>query len=138
MLEIISIFSIFLLIIFEIIFTIFCVKIIRQCEKRVDEFHLAMLENAKKFLEVNDKIRKVLKKVNKAIKVLSNERLHQIKRIFMMSLDVIQVIILLRSLNLSKGVKSINFGNLKKLAYMRIVQQTLKKTLDFAHNLCAI
>lgn len=138
MLEYISIFSIFMLIIFEIIFTLFCVKKIILCEKRVDEIHLKMLEGAKKVLEINDKIRATLKKVNKVIKILTNKRLHQIKRIFMMTLDIIQTIILLRSLNLSKGIKSINFGTLKKLAYAKIIQQTLKKALDFAQNLCAI
>lgn len=138
MLEYISIFSIYMLIIFEIIFTLFCVKKIVQCEKRVDEFHLKMLEGAKKVLEINDEIRATLKKVNKVIKILTNKRLHQIKRIFMMTLDIIQAIILIRSLNLSKGLKSINYGVLRKLAYAKIIQQAFKKALDFAQNLCAI
>ena len=138
MLEYISIFSIYMLIIFEIIFTLFCVKKIIQCEKRVDEIHLKMLEGAKKILEVNDEIRATLKKANKVIKILTNKRLHQIKHIFMITLDIIQTIILIRSLNLSKGLKSINYGVLRKLAYAKVLQQALKKALDFAQNLCAI
>jgi hypothetical protein len=138
MLEYISIFSILLLIIFEIIFTLFCVKKIIQCEKRVDEIHLKMLEGAKKLLEINDEVRNALKKINKVVKILTNKRLHQVKRIFMMSLDIIQTIILFRSLNLSKGLKSVNFGNLKKLAYARIIQQIIGKIINSIHNLCAI
>ena len=138
MLEYISIFSIFMLIIFEIIFTLFCVKKIIQCEKRVDEIHLKMLEGAKKLLEINDEVRKVLKKVNKVVKILTNKRLHQIKRILMMTLDIIQTIILFKSLDLSKGIKSINYGNLKKLAYARIIQQIMSKIINSIQNFCAI
>ena len=138
MLEYISIFSIILLIFFEIIFTLFCVKKIIQCEKRVDEIHLKMLEGAKKLLEINDEVRKVLKKVNKVVKILTNKRLHQIKRILMMTLDIIQTIILFKSLDLSKGIKSINYGNLKKLAYARIIQQIMSKIINSIQNFCAI
>ena len=138
MLEYISIFSIILLIFFEIIFTLFCVKKIIQCEKRVDEIHLKMLEGAKRLLEINDEVRKVLKKVNKVVKILTNKRIHQIKRILMMTLDIIQTIILFKSLDLSKGIKSINYGNLKKLAYARIIQQIISKIINSIQNFCAI
>ena len=69
---------------------------------------------------------------------MTNKRFHQIRRIIMMTIDIIQVVILLKSLNLSKGLKSIDIRVLKKLAYAKIGQQALKKLLDFAQNLCAV
>ena len=97
-----------------------------------------MLEKAKKILEINDEIQKVVKKINQVIRIITNKRFHQIKKILMISLDIIQVIMLLKSLNLSKGLKSLDINKLKKVIYARITQQALKKGLDFIQSLCAI
>lgn len=138
MLDIISTFSICLLIIVEIILTVFCVKKICFLENCVDEIHLKMLEKAKEILELNDEINKILKKINKVIRIISNKKFHQIKRLIMMIIDIIQMIFLLKSLNLSKGLKSVDFKLLRKIAYLKVGQQIFKKVLDFAQNLCAI
>jgi len=134
----ISTLAIFLLIFCEIFLTIFCIKKLKEIDAKVDQIHIKMLEGAKKAFEINDEIRKTIKKINKIVKLLANERLHQIKRIIMMIVDTIQIIILLRSLDLTKGAKKIDYNMLKKLAFVKIIQQALKKFLDFAHNLCAI
>jgi len=138
MLEIISTLSIILLIFVEIALTVFCVKKIQAFEEKVNEFHLKMLEKATEILKINDEIRTTLKKINKVVKIITNKKLHQIRRIVMMTIDIIQVIILLKSLNLSKGIKSIDFKVLKKVAYAKVGQQIIKKFLDFAQNLCAV
>lgn len=138
MLDIISTLSIYLLIFVEIFLTIFCVKKLQNFEAQVDKIHISMLENAKKILEVNDEIRKTLKKINKVMKIITNKRFHQIRRIIMITIDVIQITILIKSLNLSKGLKSIDFKVLKNIAYAKIGQEALKKIFDFAQNLCAI
>lgn len=138
MLEFISTLSIFLLIFVEIILTVFCVKKLQFFEAKVDEIHLKMLEGAKKVLEVNDEIQKIIIKTNKIIKIILNKKLHQIKRMIMMIIDIIQVIMLIKSFNLAKGARKINFKLLKNLAYARVIQQVLRKFLDFAQNLCAI
>ena len=131
-------FSIILLIFVEIFTTVFCVKKLLKYETKVDETHVKMLEKAKEILEINDEIQKTIVKINKVIRILSNKKLHQIKNIIMMTLDIIQVVILIKSLNFSKGIKSINFKTLQKLAYAKIGHQVAKKVLDFAQNLCAI
>lgn len=126
------------LIILEIITAFFIVKGLIKLENKVNEIHITMLEKAKQILEINDEIKKVLSKINKVIRILTNKRLHQIKRIIMMSLDIIQMITLIRTFKVSKGLKHIDFDLLKKLAYARVTQQVLRKILDFAQNLCAI
>ena len=126
------------LIILEFVVAFFIVKGLIKLENKVNEIHITMLEKAKQVLEINDEIRKVLSKVNKVIKILTNKKLHQIKRIIMMSLDIIQVITLFKTLKISKGLKHIDYNLLKKLAYARVTQQVLRKILDFAQNLCAI
>ena len=138
MLDIISTLSIYLLIIFEIILTIFCVKKIRIFEEKIDNIHLQMIEVATQVLKINDTIIKTLKKVNKVVRILTNKKFHQIRKIIMMTIDIIQAIILLKSLNLSKGLKSIDIRILKKLAYAKITQQVIKKLLDFVQSLCAV
>ena len=126
------------LIILEIITAFFIAKGLIKLENKVNEIHITMLEKAKQILEINDEIKKVLSKINKVIRIITNKRLHQVKRIIMMSLDIIQVITLFKTLKVSKGLKTIDFDLLKKLAYARVTQQVLRKILDFAQNLCAI
>lgn len=127
-----------LLIFIEIIFTVFCVKKLCALEIKVNEIHVKMLDGARKILEINDEIRNIIQKTNKIIKILANKRLHQIRRIIMYTIDIVQVIILIKSLNLQKGKKALNFKILKNLAYAKIIQQIIKKILDFTQNLCAI
>ncbi|MBR5304516.1 MAG: hypothetical protein IKU37_06790 [Candidatus Gastranaerophilales bacterium] len=138
MLEFISTLSIFLLIFVEIVLTIFCIKKLHFFENKVNEIHVKMLERAQKLIEINDEIQKNLKKINKIIKIVSNKRFYQIKRLIMMIIDVVQVIMLVKSLNFAKGAKIIDYKLLKNIAYARIVQQVIRKFLDFAQNLCAI
>ena len=138
MLELISTLSLYLLIIFEIFFTVFCVKKILSFEKYIDEIHVKMLEGAKRVLEINDEVNKAIKKVNKIIKMISNKRFHQIKRIIMTTVDIVQIVILLKTLNIKKGIKEVDFKTLKKLALTGFSSGLIKKVLDFAQNLCAI
>lgn len=138
MLSLISTVSIFLLIIFEIIVTIICVKKLCVWVDIVDELHVKMFDGARKLLEINDEIRKTLKKINKVVKILTDKKLHQIKRMVLMTMDIVQIILLLKSLNLQKGVKSLNISLLKNVAYARIIQQVLKKILDGILNFCSI
>ena len=127
-----------LLIFFEIIFTVFCVKKLINYENIVNDWHIKMLETAKKVIEINDEIKSTLSKINRVIKIITNKKFHQTRKFLMLSLDIIQVIMFIKTLNLSKGVKSINFKLLKKLAATKISQEVLRKGLDFLQNLCAI
>lgn len=138
MLDIISTLSIYLLIFVEIFLTIFCVKKIQIFENKIDKIHVEMIEKATQILEVNDEIRKNLKKINKVIRILANKRFHQIRRIIMMTIDIVQLILLLKSLKLSKDLKKIDVGLLKKIAYAKIGQEVIRKFLDFAQSLCAV
>lgn len=132
------VFGYILLIIFEIIFTVYFVKILIQLENKVNIFHAKMLEIATATLQTNDKIKNVLTKFNKIVRIITNKKFHQIKRIVLMTSDIIQTILLIKSLNLSKGLKSINLNLLKKVTFARIGQQIIKKFLNFLQNLCTI
>ncbi|MBE7707315.1 MAG: hypothetical protein E7Z88_01270 [Cyanobacteria bacterium SIG27] len=132
------VFAHIVLIILEIVVAFFAIKGLIRLENKVNKIHITMLEKAKQILEINDEIRKVLSKINKVMRILTNKKLYQIKKIVMMSLDIIQLITLIKTFKLSKGLKSIDYNLLKKLAYARVTQQVLRKILDFAQNLCAI
>lgn len=138
MLEFIVTLSIFLLIFVEIALTIFLCKKLLAFEVKIDEIHIKMFEKAKQILEINDEIKKAISKTNKIIRIISNKKLHQIRRIIMMTIDIIQAVMFFKSLDLSKGSKSINFKMLRNLAYAKVIQQVIKRFIDFAQNLCAI
>lgn len=138
MLDFLFILIIIFIIFAEIRLTIFCVKKLIILENKVNEAHIQMLENAKKIIEINDEIRKTVSKINKIIRIITNKKFHEIKRIIMFTIDIIQIITLIRTLDLSKGLKSINYKLIKKLALVKAGQEILKKILNLIQNLCAI
>ena len=115
MLNFVCIFSIIL----EIILTIICVKQIIQVEKRVLEWNTKLSEINSLILEINQKVKKVI----------TSHKIITIFRIINIAIDVIQAIVLLRSLDLSKGLKSLNYRNLKKIALSYFSKEFLKKIL---------
>ena len=121
-----------------IFITLPCVQALIKLEVKVNELNANMLNKAREILEINDEVRKVLKKVNKVFRILTNKRLHQIKQIVMMSMDIIQAIMLIRSLQMAKVSKKISFSLLRKIAYARVGQEIIKKILNSIQNFCAI
>ena len=96
------------------------------------------IDKARKILEINDEIKSTIKKINKVLRILSNKRIHQIKHFILFTFDIIQAILLLKSLKLSKEAKSIDFKMLRYIAYAKIGQEILRKILASAQNFCAI
>ena len=125
MLNFVCIFSIFL----EICLTVIIVKQIIQLEKRVLAYNQKLIEINSLILEVNEKVKKVISKVRKIIDLITSHRIITIFRIINVSIDIIQAVILLRSLDFSKGLKSINYRNLKKIALSHFSKEFLKKIL---------
>ena len=97
-----------------------------------------MLNKAREMLEINDQVQTTLKKVNKVLRILSDKRIHQIKSMVFMTMDIVQAVMLLRSLKVAKGKKKIDFPLLRKIAYARIAQEILRKLLSGLQNFCAI
>ena len=127
-----------LICIFLIFITLPSVTFLIKLEARVNECHVKMLENARKMLEINDEVRRTIKKVNKVLRILSNKKLHQVKNSIMLLFDIIQIIMLIKSFNLSKNSKSINFKLLRYIAYAIIGQEIFRKTLNSVQNFCTI
>ena len=113
----------------EIILTYIVVKKIIELEKKVDEIHVLMLERAKNLLELIDVIKSTLKKVNKVISFITNKRFKQIRRIISLTISIIQMILLIRSFDFSKGLKSINYKNVRKIIFSQAIKELIKKTL---------
>ena len=63
-----------------IFITLPCVQALIKLEVKVNELNANMLNKAREILEINDEVRKVLKKVNKVFRILTNKRLHQINK----------------------------------------------------------
>ena len=130
------------LIVFEIFATYFLVKYLVALEKKIDEFHLKLIETSQIILEINDEINKILKKINKVVKFIANKRIYQIKNIVLGVINIVQIVLLFKSLKIEKGadklIKKLDFKVLKKVAIINISQKIIKKFLDVAQNLCAI
>ena len=127
-----------LLCILLIFITLPSVQALIKLEVKVNELNATMLNKAREMLEINDQVQTTLKKVNKVLRILSDKRIHQIKSMVFMTMDIVQAVMLLRSLKATKDKKKIDFPLLRKIAYARIAQEILRKLLSGLQNFCAI
>lgn len=120
-----------LLIILEIFFTVFCVQKILICEKKVEELNEKVIAWGKIIIEFHQKLNSVIEKINKVVSIFTNKKFIQIKKIIQITIDIVQIIILFRSLDFSKGLKkAFNFKNAKKILLAQITRELARKVLS--------
>ena len=117
------------LIFFEIILKTLCVIKITEAEKEVKKLHKKLILTFNLILKINEQIKTTISKINKVVSFITNKKLIKISQIIRTIIDIIQIILLLRSLNLSKGLKSINYKNIKKLILIETSRRILRKIL---------
>ena len=127
MLDFICIITIFL----EIFAVTFCCIKLVEFEKKVYQFNDKLNETGEKIITACQNIRNTIQKVNKVINFLTNKKFWQIKKIIFMIIETIQIITLIKSLDFSKGLKSINYRTLKKLFFAQISKEIIRKILTF-------
>ena len=120
-----------LLIILEVILSTIIVLKIIELEKRVVLINEKLTVSSKIIFVVNSKIKKTITTINKFVSVVTNKKFIQISKIIRITLNIIEIVILLRSLDLSKGLKSINYKNIKKLIFAQIVRKMLRKAFNY-------
>lgn len=127
MLDFICIITIFL----EIFAVTFCCIKLVEFEKKVYQFNDKLNETGEKIITTCQNIRNTIQKVNKVINFLTNKKFWQIKKIIFMIIETIQIITLIKSLDFSKGLKSVNYRTLKKLFFAQISKEIIRKILTF-------
>ena len=125
MLDFVFIFLLFI----EITFTTLCVVQLIQFEKKCIQINEKLILTGDIILAANEKIKAAITKINKVVSFITNKKLIKIGQILRITIDVIQIILLIRSLNLSKGLKSINFKNIRKLLFVETSRRILRKIL---------
>ena len=118
-----------IVIFFEIILTALCVVKLIEFEKKCLQINEKLILTGDIILAANEKIIAAITKINKVVSFITNKKLIKIGQILRITIDVIQVILLIRSLNLSKGFKSINYENIKKLLFVETSRRILRKIL---------
>lgn len=127
MLDIVFIILIFI----EIFLTYYIVGKIIVFEKNVNTLNQKVMDFAPKVEEVLKRIHDTLSKINRVIRILNNKKLIQAKKIIFATIEIIQIILILKSLDFSRGFR-FNFKNLKKLVLSQSVRYTINKLIKFA------
>ncbi len=118
-----------LLIILEVILSTIIVLKIIALEKYILLLNKKLTCASKMIFIVNNKIKKTIISLNKFVSIVTNKKFIQISRIIRITLNVIEIVILLRSLDLSKGIKSINYKNIKKLLLAQVIRKIIRKII---------
>lgn len=125
MLDFVCIFSIFL----EVILTTVIINRVIKFEKKVEEINKKLIEAGNVIVIAVKKVTNIVSKINKIASFVTNKKIWQIKRFIILTIDIIQFIVLIRSLDFSKGLKSINYKNLKKLLFAQALRGLIRNIL---------
>ena len=126
MLDFVFIISIF----FAVILTAICVIKIKKITKKCGELNEKLILFGNIAITINKKIKITITKINKVVSFITNKKLIKIGQILRTTIDIVQIIILIRSLNLSKGLKSINYKNIKKLVLLEASRRMIRKIIQ--------
>lgn len=121
-------FVLILLIILEIFLTIYCVRKLLEYNKKIVVLNNELELYGDLFLRQLIQFRKSIKKINKVVFFITNEKFLRIKKIVSLVFEAIQIIILIRSFKYKKGLK-FNFENLKKLFFSQAFKAILDKII---------
>lgn len=125
MLDFVCIFSIFL----EVILTTVIINRVIKLEKKVKEINKKLIETGNVIVVAVKKVTNIVSKINKIASFVTNKKIWQIKRFIILTIDIVQFIVLIRSLDFSKGLKSINYKNLKKLLFAQALRGLIRNIL---------
>lgn len=123
-----------LLIILEVILSTIIVNKLIVFEKQVVALNNKLIASSKMILIINNKIKKTITTLNKFVSVITNKKFIQIQKIIRITINIIEIVVLLRSLNLSKGIKSINYKNIKKLLLAQVIRKMIRKSINYLAN----
>ncbi len=123
-----------LLIILEVILSTIIVNKLIVLEKQVVALNNKLIASSKMILIINNKIKKTITTLNKFVSVITNKKFIQVQKIIRITINIIEIVVLLRSLNLSKGIKSINYKNIKKLLLAQVIRKMIRKSINYLAN----
>ena len=121
-------FVLILLTILEIFLTIYCVRKLLEYNKKIVVLNNELKLYGDLFLRQLIQFRKSIKKINKVVFFITNEKFLRIKKIVSLVFEAIQIIILIRSFKYKKGLK-FNYENLKKLFFSQAFKAILDKII---------
>ncbi len=123
--------SLIILIIFEIVLTIFVVLKLQKARNSVKELNEQLKILGEAVLISFVKVKNIVIKTNRVVAFVTNEkfvRVHSIIKIFITSL---QIFIFIKTLDFSKGIKNLNFKNIKKILFSQIAKKLALKAVNY-------
>ena len=124
-----------ILIFLEIAGLYFAIIKILEFDKKLQKYSETVIEKGKIIADTQLKIQNTARKINRVISFLKNENVWRAKRIITTAISVIEVIIILKSFKMKKGVK-FNLKNLKKLLLTSLSREVIKKIFNGIALVC--
>lgn len=122
-------FILIILIFLEIFGLYYAIQKLIEFDKKIREISDIVEQKAEVINEIHLKIQNTIHKINTVIaflKKIKNSRIWKIKRVISTLISVIELILILKSFNLKKGVR-FNLKNVKKLMFTKLSKVVIKK-----------
>ena len=106
---------IFIILIFlEIAIVYYIILKVTTFEKKVIELNKRLIITGQEINKIHIELQQTVRKVNKVVRIFTNKKFIHAKKVITVVIDIIQIVMLLQSFNLSMGLR-FNLKNIKKL-----------------------
>ena len=119
----------------EIIAVCFAVFKLITLEKRVLEINSRVVEYIPIVESMHFKIQKGIKALNFVVSIFTNKKIIQIRKTISSIISIIEVILVLQSIDVKRGFR-FNFKNYKKLLFAGATRQLIRKIIDYFVVFC--
>lgn len=123
--------SLIILIIFEIALTSFAVIKLNRSIEKVEAINKKLSFAANSTLVICNKVKEYVFKVNKFVSIITSKKIQRIHTVIKYALNIAEIVILIRTMDFSKGIKSLNYKNIKKLLLANVSKKLIFRIMNF-------
>ncbi len=123
--------SLIIVIFVEIVLTVFAVLKLEKARKTIKNLNEQLKIFAQTVLVSFVKVKNIMTKTNKLVAFVTNKKLVRIHSVLKILATFLQILIFIKTLDFSKGMKNLNFKNLKKIFLSELAKNLTFKAINY-------
>ena len=123
--------SLIIVIFVEIVLTVFAVLKLEKARKTIKNLNEQLKIFAQTILVSFVKVKNIMTKTNKLVAFVTNKKLVRIHSVLKILATFLQILIFIKTLDFSKGMKNLNFKNLKKILLSELAKNLTFKVINY-------
>ncbi len=123
--------SLIILIIVEVVLTIFVVLKLEKARNSIKKLNEQLNIFKETVLISFAKVKNIVTKTNKVVAFVTNEKIIKIHSVLKFLATALQIFIFVKTFDFSKGMKNLNFKNIKKILFSELAKKFAFKVINY-------